>query len=375
MPSPLDGATGERMALDAYYADFEKHFWNSADLGFWKLERQQTFKEPGYGSWEAFARGEWDESLRLLEAGRADMADYHRRIDRHGFVTRRIRVVEEPLSDYMQWELHALRVRDQCGGSIRVISADKVERYEDDGPLPEIYTLGSQVMYEAVYDDQGVLQSGRKFTDPDLVLRCRRFIADLYDEGEPLEGWFDGHVAILPPPPAQAQGWTTGLSTSTGSRARRRHRASYRPHRSTEECTSTTNRLPFLPSYPANSAETYATSSTEPWNHPPGSARVRPGPPGPGSPHAPARTPRYGRRPHAEIIGDVARSSRPAAMFARWRSISSSVASPAATRRPRTWRTVAASRRSQAGDVIGKYASASTPVSPASRSRRGSFRP
>jgi hypothetical protein len=203
MRSPLDGATGERMALDAYYADFEKHFWNSADLGFWKLERQQTFKEPGYDSWEAFARGEWDKSLRLLEAGRADMEEYHRKIDRHGFVARRVRVVEEPLSEYMQWELHALHVRQQGGGSIRVISADKVARYEVDGPLPEIYTLGSHVMYQAIYDGQGVLESARKFVDPDLILRCQRFIAGLYDEGEPLEGWFEGHVATLPPPPRQ----------------------------------------------------------------------------------------------------------------------------------------------------------------------------
>ncbi|MEV7581905.1 DUF6879 family protein [Streptomyces erythrochromogenes] len=192
------------MALDAYYADFEKHFWTSADLGFWKLERQQTFKEPGYDSWEAFARGEWEESLRLLEAGRADMEEYHRKIDRHGFTARRIRVVEEPLSDYMQWELHALRVRDQCGGTIHVIAADQVAQYESDGPLPEIYTLGSQVMYQAVYDDRGVLESVRKFVDTQLILRCQEFIKRLYDAGEPLAGWFDQHVATLPSPPPQS---------------------------------------------------------------------------------------------------------------------------------------------------------------------------
>jgi len=204
MPSPLDGATGERMELDAYYADFDKHFWNSGSLGFWKLERQQTFKEPGYDSWEAFARGDWDESLRLLEAGRAELEEYHRKVERLGFAALRIRVVEKPLSDYMQWELHALRVRDQCGGTIRVIGADQVARFENDGPLPEIYTLGSQVMYQAVYDEQGVLESARKFVDPDLILRSRKFIEGLYNDGEPLGGWFDAHVATLPPPPRQA---------------------------------------------------------------------------------------------------------------------------------------------------------------------------
>lgn len=192
------------MALKDYYADFEKHFWNSADLGFWKLERQQTFKEPGYDSWEAFARGDWDESLRLLDAGREDMAEYHRKVDRHGFVARRVRVVEEPLSAYMQWELHALRIRDQCGGTVHVIGADQVAQFEDDDPLPEIYTLGSQVMYQAVYDEQGILESARKFVDPHLILRCQKLIESLYNAGGPLEGWFDGHVASLSPPPRQA---------------------------------------------------------------------------------------------------------------------------------------------------------------------------
>ncbi|MCB5908180.1 DUF6879 family protein [Streptomyces pinistramenti] len=203
MRSLLGGATGERMALDTYYADFEKHFWNCADLGFWKLERQQTFKEPGYDSWEAFARGEWGESMRLLEVGRADMAEYHRKIDRHGFKARRIRVVDEPLSDYMQWELHALRIRDQCGGTVHVIGADQVAQFEDDGPLPEIYTLGSHVMYQAVYDEQGILESVRKFVDPHLIPQCQKFLRSLYNTGEPLEDWFDEHVAPLSPPPRQ----------------------------------------------------------------------------------------------------------------------------------------------------------------------------
>lgn len=123
------------MTLKDYYADFEKYFWHCGDLGFWKLERQQTFKEPGYDSWEAFWRGDWDESLRLLETGRADMAEYHRRVEQNGFAARRARVVEEPLSDYMQWELHALRIRDQCGGPIHVTGAERVAQYEQDGPL------------------------------------------------------------------------------------------------------------------------------------------------------------------------------------------------------------------------------------------------
>jgi hypothetical protein len=199
----LDGAAGERMELPAYYADFEKQFWNIDGLGFWKLERQQFFQEPGYNSWEAFARGDWETSLRLLEAGRADMDAYHRKIDEHGFVARRVRVVEEPITAYLQWELYALRVRDECGGKVRVVGPVQVTPLEATGPLPEIYTLGSAVLYEAVYDQRGILEAARRYTDRELILRCQRLIADLYAVGEPLEDYFSRHVADLPPPGPQ----------------------------------------------------------------------------------------------------------------------------------------------------------------------------
>lgn len=200
MPDLLDGAEGERMELDAYYADFEKNFWTINELGFWKLERQQFFKEPGYDSWEAFAKGDWDESLRLLEAGRADMAAYHRRVEEHGFAACRVRVVEEPITAYLQWELHALRIRDQCGGSVHIVGPQQVAEFEHHAALPEIYTLGTAVMYQAIYDDTGVLESAIRFTDRDLIVRCQRFIQDLYEAGQPLEPFFVSRVATLPPP-------------------------------------------------------------------------------------------------------------------------------------------------------------------------------
>jgi hypothetical protein len=199
----LAGAAGERMELDAYLADFERKFWATSEPGFWKLERQQFFKEPGNASWEAFAKGDWDESLRILEAGRGDMADYYRRTAERRFVTRRVRVVEEPIIPYLQWELQVLRMRDEFGGAVRVVDRDQVAEFERDAPLPEVYTLGSTVMYQAIYDDDGVLESARKFVDRDLVVRCQRFIQDLYEIGRPLAPFFAERVATLPPPRQQ----------------------------------------------------------------------------------------------------------------------------------------------------------------------------
>ena len=206
MSGLLDGASGDRLALDAYYADFENNFWSITDRGFWKLERRQVFKEPGYDSWVAFARGDWDESMRLLEAGRADMEGYHRKVAAHGFAATRVRVVEEPISAYLQWELSALRIRDESGGSVCVVRPAQIARFEESGPLPEIYTLGLNVMYEAIYDENGVLDSVMRYFDRDLIARCQRFIADLYRAGEPLAHYFTRHVAPLSPPGRPALG-------------------------------------------------------------------------------------------------------------------------------------------------------------------------
>jgi len=202
----LAGAAGQQMSLVDYLADFDRHFWRMDSLGFWKLERQQFFREPGYDTWEAFNRGDWDESLRLLDAGRAELAAEHRRIAAHGLPVRRVRVVEEPLTAYLQWELQVLRVREQYGTGIRIVRPEQVAPWEPSGPVPEICTLGSAVLYEAVYDPDGVLESAIRYDDPALVQRCQRLIAHLYAEGEPLRGYFARRVAPLSAPVGHRSG-------------------------------------------------------------------------------------------------------------------------------------------------------------------------
>lgn len=197
MPESLDNAAGERMDLDDYYADFERHFWHVKE--FWKLERGQTFAEPGDESWQAFNSGDWGLSMRRLAERRSDLLDYHRQASQAGVATWRIRVVEKPFSAYLQWELNLLKIRDETGGPIRILDVAEVAEFEEEGPLPEIYTLDDQVMYQAIYDDQGVLAYALKYNDPDLIRRSRQFIRRLYDRGELISSYFAREIAGLPP--------------------------------------------------------------------------------------------------------------------------------------------------------------------------------
>ncbi|HEX5405486.1 MAG TPA: hypothetical protein VFX16_24695 [Pseudonocardiaceae bacterium] len=78
----LEGASGERMPLDAYRQDFDRHLWVDS------------------------------------------ITDDHRKIAECGFRIRRVRVVEEPITRYLLWEPHVMRLRD--------------EQFEMHDPLPEI---------------------------------------------------------------------------------------------------------------------------------------------------------------------------------------------------------------------------------------------
>jgi hypothetical protein len=86
---------------------------------------------------------------------------------------------------------------------VQVVRPSQVVQIETAGPLPEFYTVGTAVMYEAIYDQEGILEGARKYTDRDLILRAQRLIADLYAMGEPLADYFVREVAPLPAPAGQ----------------------------------------------------------------------------------------------------------------------------------------------------------------------------
>lgn len=196
----LGGSSGTRLTGPAYWTDFDAHFWRTGTSGFWKLERLQVFEEPGDDSWVAFAAGDWDTALQLLEDRRPSLTQYYEQIAQAGFATRRVRVAEEPLTPYMQWELHLLRLRNEVGGGIRVIGPGRVRQYERHGLLPELVTLGDDVMYELNYDRHGLQEGGTRFTDRDLTVRSRELIQELYADGEDVQHYFEHAVAPLGAP-------------------------------------------------------------------------------------------------------------------------------------------------------------------------------
>lgn len=196
----LGALPGERLTPAAYDEDFAKREWAADGYDSWKLERRQHFREPRDSSWQAFARGDWEEALRLGEVRRGDLLALSDEAKAHDCRLLRVRVVELPIIPYLQWELHLLRIWAECGELIRVVGPDEIEPNETTEPLPELVTLGPDTVYEVIYSADGTPDGAVRFVDPALTARVTAFMERLYERGEDVRDFFAREVAHLEPP-------------------------------------------------------------------------------------------------------------------------------------------------------------------------------
>lgn len=195
---------GDRLTRPAYRQDFRERKAAIRDGSSWKLERRQHFEEQGSPSRDALRRGDWDEALRLLANRGETLAADAQEEARRGYAFHRVRVIEKPLTPYVQWELHSQRQRAQYGQKIRVVPAEQVAASESAHPLPEVVVLGSRTLFQVLYTDAGVANGAIRYTDRDLVTRWENYVKALYAVGEDVISYFDREVAHLDPPTLSA---------------------------------------------------------------------------------------------------------------------------------------------------------------------------
>lgn len=189
---------GHTLDLDVYYAEFDQKYREAN--AFWKFERGQHYAEPANPSWRAFHDGDWDRSLELMEADRDRLIRHHQELADLHTTTYRIRIIDanEPLTPYLQWEMHLLRLRDETGGNVRICSSNVVAPFEHAGhELPDLNICAPLATYIPNYDSNGVLASATRYPWQSTTTQ---FVAALYYLGWPISDYFDTHIAHLPPP-------------------------------------------------------------------------------------------------------------------------------------------------------------------------------
>lgn len=192
------GISGLELSAESYLEDFWPHFRQVEDV-LWKLERIQEFREPDELSWVAMMEGDWARALALVEEKRAESQQQARSSEK--FANRRLRIVQQPVSPYLQWEMQILKIRVETGEQdIKVLDAHAVRHLEVELPLPELLVLGTSALYEVLYDETGAPSGARRIDDLEVIDACRQELAELFDKAEDLLTYFEREIEPLPAP-------------------------------------------------------------------------------------------------------------------------------------------------------------------------------
>ncbi|GAA3856070.1 DUF6879 family protein [Streptomyces sedi] len=199
----LADETGTLLTRSEFRQDFRERRAVVRGADSFKLERLQHFEEVDDPSRDALRRGDWQEALRLFESERESARRAAEEQAARGAVRHRVRVVEQPVTPYVQWELHWLRMRAESGHSVRVLPASEIAFDEAAAgrPLPELVSLGDRTLFRVRYDDRGRPAGAVRFTDRETVRRWGAHLRELFTAAEDVRTFFAREVAHLAPPP------------------------------------------------------------------------------------------------------------------------------------------------------------------------------
>jgi hypothetical protein len=172
--------------------------WRSARTGMLKVEAWQTYQEPGTRSLRAFKNGDYREVRDLVsEEARLDDFVYDDVRDKGRHFTR-FRLVELPLSEYLEWEFWNYRIREELGEVVLVI--DKTDSTDE---LPSrsyfdflLFDGDAALIHD--YGTDGLQVGGWLATSDDVLDRLGRTIASLRQESVALERFISAHHLRLP---------------------------------------------------------------------------------------------------------------------------------------------------------------------------------
>ncbi|WP_345430896.1 DUF6879 family protein [Actinoallomurus vinaceus] len=176
------------MDLDEFGSAFADA-WSRIESRFLKLECRQAYRElEASASQAAYERGDIEAACTLLrQEAEADRPLYED-VRRRGIEYARVRLVQEPLTDYLAYELLSYRIRADMGESIEVVVCDAALRLPDEHHFD--FLLFNR--HTTLIHDYGVrkvgLQTGGWLThEPEVIATLEQTITTLHRSAVPLQ--------------------------------------------------------------------------------------------------------------------------------------------------------------------------------------------
>ncbi|MFC4866869.1 DUF6879 family protein [Streptomonospora arabica] len=196
----IRAAEGTVLDRPTFHADSDREEEKLDGGVIWKLERAQFFNELDDPAWDAFIEGDWTRVLEIFTGEREWIRGEVARYARRGLRFRRLRIVEDPPTPYLQWESHSHRIFVECGHDIRALDAAEVAGLERAAALPELMVYGDRVLYQVRYDEGWTPIGAKRVDDRDLVTEAAAAVAALWKRSEPFPDYFRRVISPLATP-------------------------------------------------------------------------------------------------------------------------------------------------------------------------------
>lgn len=144
--------------------------WDALACQLLKIETRQEYLEPSNQSYLAYMRGDKERSLRLLHE-QGDDDDLYAEITRKHVDFIRIRPVEFPLSQYMEWELESYKVSESKGERIFCCNLKAVDTFMETTAQHDFMVFDCRFAYIYHYDNDGKLVGGWSTDDTEKVVQ------------------------------------------------------------------------------------------------------------------------------------------------------------------------------------------------------------
>jgi hypothetical protein len=177
-----------RLSLDEFGVAFASA-WSRIESRFLKLECWQAYHESDTNeSQAAYNRGDTEAARELLrreaDADRLLYEDVRRRAIEYA----RVRLVQEPLTPYLEYELLSYRIRADLGERIEVVSCEPGRRLPDEQRFD--FLLFDR--RTALIHDYGTVEVGRQTGgwlthQPDVITSLESVVTGLRRQAVPLQ--------------------------------------------------------------------------------------------------------------------------------------------------------------------------------------------
>jgi hypothetical protein len=181
----------QRLDLDEFGSRFAEA-WSELQARFLKLECWQAYHEPEtHKSQQEYNRGETEKAQELLRQEAETDRPLYEDVRARQLDYARIRLIQEPLTPYLDYELMAYRIREEMGETIEVVSVARELILPNDEYF-DFLLFDRHTALIQDYGDEGRQSGGWLTMESDIIASLERVAADLRQRAVPLRQFVAG---------------------------------------------------------------------------------------------------------------------------------------------------------------------------------------